>query len=77
VAENPPPMYRNRPNKIVYATQASVKPPTFIFFVREPKAIHFSYERYMANRIREGLGFGNVPIRLIFRKRHRDKEGGR
>jgi GTPase len=77
VAENPPPMYRNRPNKIVYATQASVKPPTFIFFVREPKAIHFSYERYLMNRIREGLGFGNVPIRLIFRKRHRDKDGDR
>ena len=74
VAENPPPMYRNRPNKIVYVTQASVKPPTFIFFVREPKAIHFSYQRYLANRIREGLGFGNVPIRLIFRIRHRDRE---
>jgi GTP-binding protein len=74
VRENPPPMFRNRPNKIVYATQASVKPPTFVFFVREPKAIHFSYERYMANRIREGLGFASVPIRLFFRKRHREKE---
>jgi GTP-binding protein len=42
--------------------------------VREPKAIHFSYQRYLTNRIREGLGFGNVPIRLIFRLRHRDKE---
>jgi GTP-binding protein len=74
VAENPAPMYRNRPNKIVYATQTRVKPPTFVFFVREPKAIHFSYERYLTNRIREGLGFESVPIRLIFRKRHRDKE---
>jgi len=74
VAENPAPMYRNRPNKIVYATQPRVKPPTFVFFVREPKAIHFSYERYLANRIREGLGFESVPIRLIFRKRHRDRE---
>ncbi len=74
VAENPAPMYRNRPNKIVYATQTRVKPPTFVFFAREPKAIHFSYERYLSNRIREGLGFENVPIRLIFRKRHRDKE---
>ena len=74
IAENPAPLYRNRPNKIVYATQPRVKPPTFVFFVREPKAIHFSYERYLTNRIREGLGFESVPIRLIFRKRHRDKE---
>jgi len=74
VAENPVPLYRNRPNKIVYATQPRVKPPTFVFFVREPKAIHFSYERYLANRLREGLGFERVPIRLIFRKRHRDRE---
>ena len=74
IAENPAPLYRNRPNKIVYATQPGVKPPTFVFFVREPKAIHFSYERYLTNRIREGLGFESVPIRLIFRKRHRDKE---
>jgi catechol 2,3-dioxygenase-like lactoylglutathione lyase family enzyme len=45
-----------------------------IIFVREPKAIHFSYQRYLTNRIREGLGFGNVPIRLVFRLRHRDRE---
>ncbi len=65
-----PPRHRNRPNKISYATQTSVKPPTFVFFVREPKAIHFSYERYLANRIREELGFDQVPIRLFFRKKN-------
>jgi len=65
-----PPRHRNRPNKISYATQTSVKPPTFVFFVREPKAIHFSYERYLANRIREELGFDQVPIRLYFRKKN-------
>lgn len=74
IAENPAPLYRNRPNKIVYATQPRVKPPTFVFFVREPRAIHFSYERYLTNRIREGLGFESVPIRLIFRKRRRDRD---
>ena len=74
IAENPVPLYRNRPNKIVYATQPRVKPPTFVFFVREPRAIHFSYERYLTNRIREGLGFESVPIRLIFRKRRRDRD---
>ncbi|HOO91392.1 MAG TPA: ribosome biogenesis GTPase Der, partial [Syntrophales bacterium] len=64
-----PPRYRNRPNKINYATQISVKPPTFVFFAREPKAIHFSYERYLSNRIHEELGFENTPVRLIFRKK--------
>ncbi len=65
-----PPRHRNRPNKISYVTQTSVKPPTFVFFVREPKAIHFSYERYLANRIREELAFDLVPIRLFFRKKN-------
>jgi GTP-binding protein len=66
----PPPRYRNKPNKISYVTQTSVMPPTFVFFVREPKAIHFSYERYLANRIREELAFDCVPIRLFFRKKN-------
>jgi GTP-binding protein len=65
----PPSLYRNKPNKISYSTQVSVKPPTFLFFVREPKAIHFSYERYLANRIREDFDFGHVPLRIIFRKK--------
>ena len=65
----PPSRYRNRPNKINYATQTSVKPPTFVFFVSEPKAIHFSYERYLANRIREDFDFGHVPLKMIFRKK--------
>ena len=64
-----PPRYRNRPNKINYATQISVRPPTFVFFVREAKAVYFSYERYLANRIHEELGFENTPVRLIFRKK--------
>ncbi len=71
-----PPRYRNRPNKINYATQISVKPPTFVFFVREPKAVYFSYERYLANRIHEELGFENTPTRLIFRKKGHNAERG-
>ena len=74
VEANPPPRLGNRPNKIVYFTQVSVKPPTFVFFVREPRAIHFSYERYLSNQIREVFGFDRVPIRLVFRKRHREKK---
>lgn len=65
----PPSRYRGRPNKIIYATQVSVKPPTFVLFVREPKAIHFSYERYLKNRIQEEFGFDSTPIRLVFRKK--------
>ena len=69
-AKMPPPRHRNRPNKISYATQTSVAPPTFVFFVREPKAIHFSYERYLANRIREELNYDLVPLRIFFRKKN-------
>ncbi|MCD6486061.1 MAG: ribosome biogenesis GTPase Der [Syntrophobacterales bacterium] len=72
-----PPRYRNRPNKINYATQISVKPPTFVFFVREAKAVYFSYERYLANRIHEELGFENTPVRLIFRKKRQAAERGK
>ncbi len=69
----PPPRYRNRPNKIHYATQISVKPPAFVFFIREPKGMHFSYERYLANRIHEELGFEQTPLRLIFRKKGKER----
>ncbi|MFA7464232.1 MAG: ribosome biogenesis GTPase Der [Syntrophales bacterium] len=67
---NPPPRHRNRVNSIQYATQTSVKPPTFVLFARAPSALHFSYRRYLTNRIRESFGFDLVPIRLLFRKRH-------
>lgn len=65
----PPPRYRNRPNKINYATQFSIKPPSFLLFVRDPKGIYFSYERYLKNQFRERFGLDHVPIRLIFRKK--------
>jgi GTP-binding protein len=66
---NPPPRYRHKPNTFSYVTQVSIKPPTFVFFVREPKGVHFSYERYLANKIREEFNFDHVPIRLLFRKK--------
>ncbi|MDD5723891.1 MAG: ribosome biogenesis GTPase Der [Syntrophales bacterium] len=69
----PPPRYRNRPNKIIYATQISIKPPTFVFFVREPKGMHFSYERYLSNRIHEELGFEHTPLRIVFRKKGEER----
>ena len=71
VGENPAPRHRNRPNAISYATQTGVKPPTFVLFVKDPKAIHFSYRRYLVNRIRETFGFEKTPIKLFFRKKNR------
>lgn len=74
LASNPPARHQNRPNSFSYVTQVSVAPPTFVFFVREPRAIHFSYRRYLTNRIREALGFDQSPIRIIFRKKSRSME---
>ena len=64
---HPPPVVQGRRLKIYYATQVSTKPPTFTLFVSKPEGIHFSYERYLANKIREAFGFNGTPIRLLFR----------
>ena len=69
IEANPPPGRRSRPHLFNYITQVKIKPPTFALFVRDPSAIHFSYERYLVNRIRETFGFPEVPIRLYFRKK--------
>ncbi len=59
--------------KIFYATQSSAAPPTFVFFVNDPRIVHFSYERFLENRIRESFGFAGTPIRLVFRGRNDDE----
>ncbi len=64
-----PPMVKGRRPKIFYATQASIAPPTFVFFAREAGSVHFSYQRYLENRLREAFGFIGTPIRLVFRER--------
>jgi GTPase len=64
-----PPAVKGRRPKIFYATQASVAPPTFIFFARDAASVHFSYQRFLENRIRDEFGFLGTPIRLIFRER--------
>ncbi len=64
-----PPMVKGRRPKIFYATQAAVAPPTFVFFASDAGAIHFSYRRYLENRLREAFGFDGTPIRLVFRDR--------
>jgi GTP-binding protein len=69
VRAHQPAHVRNRLPKIFYATQVAVAPPTFVIFVNDPELIHFSYKRYLENRIREEYGFLGTPIRLIFRQR--------
>ena len=75
IETNPPPGRRNRPHIFNYMTQVGIKPPTFVLFVRSPANIHFSYERYLVNRIRETFGFPEVPIRLFFREKGRERPG--
>ncbi|MHA6259628.1 ribosome biogenesis GTPase Der [Sporosarcina sp. CAU 1771] len=69
VARNPAPSDKGKRLRIYYATQVAVKPPTFVVFVNEPELMHFSYERFLQNRLRESFGFEGTPIRLITRAR--------
>ncbi|CAM3058356.1 ribosome biogenesis GTPase Der [Filibacter tadaridae] len=69
VARNPAPTSKGKRLRIYYATQVAVKPPTFVVFVNEPELMHFSYERFLQNRLRESFGFEGTPIRLITRAR--------
>jgi GTP-binding protein len=69
IFRNTPSLHRGKRIKFYYATQVSHKPPTMVCFVNYPEAIHFSYKRYLVNRIREETGLDKTPIRIIFRKR--------
>ena len=69
VGINPPPSDRGRKLKIYYATQASVKPPTIVFFVNDPELMHFSYLRFLENKLREAFGFEGTPLKLVVRPR--------
>ncbi len=73
LAKTPPPLHRGRPVKFYYATQVGAKPPTFLFFVNHPDAVHFSYRRYLVNQLREQTGLDRVPLRLVLRQRERRK----
>ncbi|KMY44160.1 GTP-binding protein Der [Bacillus sp. FJAT-27916] len=69
VAMNPTPTHNGKRLKIFYVTQAAVKPPTFIVFVNDPELMHFSYERFLENKIREAFGFEGTPIKIFSRLR--------
>ncbi|MFC7391551.1 ribosome biogenesis GTPase Der [Scopulibacillus cellulosilyticus] len=69
-AMTPPPSDKGKRLKIYYATQIGVKPPTFVLFVNDPELLHFSYERYLENKIRDTFGFVGTPIKIFTRKKH-------
>ena len=73
VEKFPPPLYKNRSVKLNYITQVSTAPPTFVIYTNFPDGIHFSYERYLLNQMRETFSFEGVPVRLHFRKKAKDK----
>ena len=73
ISRHPPPQKRGIRVKFAYVTQASVDPPTFVFFVSKPDWVHFTYRRYLENRIREEFPFPGTPIRLVFRARSEDR----
>jgi GTP-binding protein len=66
---HPPPSKAGRALKIYYGTQVRGNPPTFLFHVNEPKLMHFTYRRYLENRLREVHGFLGTPLRIVLRKR--------
>ena len=74
IAVNPPASVKGRRVKIFYATQPEIKPPTFVFFANEPDLIHFSYQRYLENRLREAFDFSGTPIIVKFKRRQRRGE---
>lgn len=73
VAMQQPPSDKGKRLKLFYMTQVSTKPPTFVLFVNNKELMHFSYQRYIENRIRETFGFAGTPIRIFIRER-KEKE---
>jgi len=69
VLTNQPAVSGGRRLKLYYATQVSIKPPTFALFVNEPSLMHFSYQRYLENQIRKAFSFEGTPIRFLLRER--------
>ncbi|MFF2875625.1 ribosome biogenesis GTPase Der [Gottfriedia sp. NPDC057991] len=69
IAMNPTPTHNGQRLRVYYATQVAIKPPTFVVFVNDPELLHFSYERFLENRIRDAFDFEGSPIRIIGRAR--------
>ena len=73
IAINPPPTEKGQRLKILYATQVKIKPPTFVIFVNEPEIMHFSYHRYLENKLREAFGFEGTPLQMIIRGKNEEE----
>ena len=73
VGINPPPSDRGRKLKIFYATQASVRPPTIVIFVNDQELMHFSYLRFLENKLREAFGFEGTPLKMVVRPRQQEE----
>ena len=73
IAINPPPTEKGQRLKILYATQVKIKPPTFVIFVNEPEIMHFSYQRYLENKLREAFGFEGTPLQMIIRGKNEEE----
>ncbi|MDQ0203740.1 ribosome biogenesis GTPase Der [Pectinatus haikarae] len=71
---NPPPAHKGKQLKIYFMTQVDVKPPKFIIFVNDPELMHFSYLRFIENKLRESFGFEGTPLKLIVKGRKEDDE---
>jgi GTP-binding protein len=71
-AINPPPTDKGRQLKIYFVTQVKIKPPTFVLFVNNPEIMHFSYQRYLENKLREAFGFEGTPIQMIIRAKNEE-----
>ena len=69
LADHSPPRRGKKRLNVLYATQAEVNPPTFVFFVNDARLMHFSYQRYLENRLRQSFSFDGTPIRLLFKSR--------
>jgi GTP-binding protein len=69
----PPPASGSKRPRLYYATQVAIEPPTFVFFASDAASVHFSYRRYLENRIRAAFGFAGTPVRLVFREREREE----
>ncbi|WP_298272541.1 ribosome biogenesis GTPase Der [Geobacter sp.] len=67
------PLFQGKRVKFYYATQVGTKPPSFVIFTNRPEGIHFSYERYLMNKLREAFDFTGSPLRLVFRGRERKR----
>ena len=74
VSINPPPSHRGKQLKIYFMTQADIQPPKFIIFVNDPELMHFSYLRFLENKLRENFGFEGAPLKLVVRGRKEEED---